>query len=246
MFGIQLQLPVVEIPNSIGVGERYHEPLRRVFRKLRLEHPDTDREMILRYAVKGINYSVVPDGFVPAYLIYGTFPSFPVTNADIPSQKERMTHPFRSHCLQCLRKALETMRREMASINAELRIWEALLSRLPCATRHDLNPGDRVLMYKEGSHGKYGEWIVLFQILRLADKQELAQRPDEIVQHNLTHVMPEPADTEDRSPKRLVDNMRQFTSGTPPGVLITEAIPIGSKRGNSEVFDQGNRRSFRD
>lgn len=58
--GIELQLSGVASHNSIGVGERYHGPLRRVFRKVRHAYPSLDPELALRYAVKGINDKTGP------------------------------------------------------------------------------------------------------------------------------------------------------------------------------------------
>lgn len=45
--------------------------------------------------------------------------------------------------------ALETAKREMATITAEARIKQALRSNLPPATRYDVKPGDEVLVYRE-------------------------------------------------------------------------------------------------
>lgn len=46
-------------------------------------------------------------------------------------------------------QALETVKREMAAIAAELRIKQSLRSKLPPATKYDIKPGDDVLVYRE-------------------------------------------------------------------------------------------------
>lgn len=46
------QFSDVESPNSIGVCERYHGPLIRVFNKLREDKPRVEPEVALRLATK--------------------------------------------------------------------------------------------------------------------------------------------------------------------------------------------------
>lgn len=119
--GIKLQFSGVEIHNSLGIGERYHALLRRTFRVIRACYLKLNPEVALRLAVKAANDTLGPDGHVPSRLVYGVDPSFPVVNARLPAQRERM-------------KALETAKKEMATVTAELRIQQALRSKLPRAT----------------------------------------------------------------------------------------------------------------
>lgn len=122
MHGVDLQLPGIESHNSIGIGERYHAPLRRVFRVIRSQYPRLDPEISLRLAVKAANDTLGPSGHVPSRLVYGGDPALPVVTARFPTQRERMA-------------ALETAKREIATITAELRIKQALRSKLAPATR---------------------------------------------------------------------------------------------------------------
>ncbi|CDF36991.1 unnamed protein product [Chondrus crispus] len=90
MHGIELQMSGVESHNSLGVGERYHGPIRRIFRVLRTQYPQLDSEVSLRLVVKGANDTLGPDGHVPSKLVFGVEPVFPVLNSSLPAQRERM------------------------------------------------------------------------------------------------------------------------------------------------------------
>lgn len=65
--GIELKFSGIESQNSIGVGEKYHDPLRRVYLKVNDEHPTLDRETVLRLALKGCNDTLASNGLVPRY-----------------------------------------------------------------------------------------------------------------------------------------------------------------------------------
>ena len=114
--GIEVQLSGIESHNSIGVGERYHGPLRKIFSILRHDNPREDPEIILRYAVKGINDTMGENGIVPTTLVSGCSPSFPFLNSKLPKQRDRM-------------RMLMVARREMATIIAERRITRAVSSK---------------------------------------------------------------------------------------------------------------------
>ncbi len=113
-----VQTSSVESHNSIGSGERYHAPLRRVFNKIVPEDPKIDRKTALQLAVKAMNDTMGPDGLVPSYLVFGCIPRFPAVDSTVPNQKDRMN-------------ALEKARNEMATIEAELRLKTVLASRVP-------------------------------------------------------------------------------------------------------------------
>lgn len=106
--GISIQLSPIESHNSIGQGETYHHHLRRIFNILHTAKPATDPDLLLRYAIKGINDTMGENGLVPTQLVFGCMPSFPVTRLQTPKQKERM-------------RLLRNARKEMATIVAERR-----------------------------------------------------------------------------------------------------------------------------
>lgn len=57
-MGIELQFLAVESQKTICAGERYREPLRRVFRLVRKKYPSLDPESALRYPVKELNDTI--------------------------------------------------------------------------------------------------------------------------------------------------------------------------------------------
>jgi hypothetical protein len=82
-------IEVKEVPvkahNSVGLVERYHVLLRRVYEILKAELKDEhiDKEMILQMAVKAVNDSAGPDGIVLILLVFGLYPR--MTEIDAPS-----------------------------------------------------------------------------------------------------------------------------------------------------------------
>lgn len=154
LHGVELQLSGTQSQNSLEIGERYHAPLRRIFRVIRSQCPKLDPEIALRLAVKASNDTLGPDGRVPSRLVYGVDPALAVVNAKIPAQRECMA-------------ALEAETREMATITAELRIQQALRSKLPPATKYDIKPGDDVLIYREDDK----EWMGPHRVTKMMEKE---------------------------------------------------------------------------
>jgi hypothetical protein len=76
--GIVLQLSGTESHNSLGVGERYHAPLRRLYHKIISECPRLDPHLALKHAVQAMNDTQGPEGLVPSLLLFGVLPRFPV------------------------------------------------------------------------------------------------------------------------------------------------------------------------
>ena len=52
--------------STLGIGERYHEPIRRTFQKPRMDHPKSKKEFFLSLAVKACNNALGPEGVVPS------------------------------------------------------------------------------------------------------------------------------------------------------------------------------------
>jgi hypothetical protein len=134
--GIELILSGVESHNSIGPGERYHGPLRRIFQKVRYDYPNLNPDISLRLAVKAMNDTMNPEGLVPSYLVFGILPRFPASKSKLPSQMDRM-------------KALEAARAEMETITSELRVRRALSANIPTASTKSYSAGQKVLVYRE-------------------------------------------------------------------------------------------------
>ena len=60
----------IESHNSLGLSERYHQPLRNTFRKVRIAYTDKARKTLLSFAVKALNDTLRPDGLVPSALVF--------------------------------------------------------------------------------------------------------------------------------------------------------------------------------
>lgn len=60
----------VESPHSMGIGERYHGVLCRVFNRASEDHPDINAELFLAAAIKVIYDLARIDGLVPTVLVF--------------------------------------------------------------------------------------------------------------------------------------------------------------------------------
>ena len=75
LHDVQLEQSGVQSHHSLGIGERYPKPLRHTYRKLKLDHPSMQRQVLLALAVKAMNDTLEPEDFVPSSLVFGEFPS---------------------------------------------------------------------------------------------------------------------------------------------------------------------------
>ncbi len=62
-FGIVAKDSPTESHNSPGAGETYHAPLRRIYKKLQLDHPTINSETRLSIAVQGLNNTAGPNRY---------------------------------------------------------------------------------------------------------------------------------------------------------------------------------------
>ena len=85
--GIEVKESGIEHHNALGAGERYHDPLRRVFKKVKHEYPGLNRELALRISVKSINDTMGPEGLVPSLLVFGCLPRFSASDSNVVEQK---------------------------------------------------------------------------------------------------------------------------------------------------------------
>lgn len=171
--GTIMEYSGVESHNSIGSGERYHGPLRRVFNKIKHENPKMPRELTLSLALKALNDTMGPEGLVPTLLVFGTLPRFPTVESSNAGQFERMN-------------ALESARKEYATITAELRIRKALMSRVPRTTDLVLHPGDQVRVFRETDKKYTGP----YPVIRVDGKQVFVIDKDKEKQFSLHQCIP--------------------------------------------------------
>lgn len=136
--GIVIDFSGVESHNAIGVGERYHAPLRRIFLKIREDAPTLDPDITLKLAVKAMKDTMRPEGLVPSLLVFGTVPRFPPAPTSLPDQIDRMA-------------AMNIARLEMANISAQLRIQRALRSKLRPAATYCVSCRDHTYFHAEST-----------------------------------------------------------------------------------------------
>ena len=151
--GIELRFSGFEAHNSLGIGERLHAPLRRIYRKIIFEFPQIDRIIALKLSTKAMNDTNGDNGLVPSLVVFGIIPQLPINSSEIPAQKERMV-------------ALSKAQMEMNAVIAERRILAALARSIPTATDFVFEIGQEVLVYQERSK----EWIGPATITGVRDK----------------------------------------------------------------------------
>jgi hypothetical protein len=102
-----------EQAKSMGIGERIHSLLRRTYLRLRQEHPNMSKGLLLDAAVKAHNDTSGVNGLVPTLLVYGSFPRLPIRdeNIDSPSNSERAS--MRSLAMAEYSKAIDELRSKL-------------------------------------------------------------------------------------------------------------------------------------
>lgn len=144
-LGSKIKPVYVEAHWSLVV-ERYHEPLRRVVRKLKTDRPSVPLHILVDYANIVISHTMGPEGFTPALLAFGAEPRIPIPNlSQVPvSVNQRMA-------------VAEIARREYENIVAKMRVQKAMSSPTPNERFLMINPGENVLAYREkkGWQGPY-------------------------------------------------------------------------------------------
>ena len=207
MAGIQLRLSGVKAHNSLGIGERLHEPLRRIYRKIKHNHPHIPPPFILRVAVKAMSDTMGETGLVPSRLVFGIVPRFPILNSNLPNQKERL-------------EIIKIAQAEMNSIVAERRVLAALTRDIPPAADRTYKIGEEVLIYSEKEKKWLGPFIVVDCTGRLVTVRSLDGKSRQAF--NAFQVKPYYKDT------NFEANLKCFKTNdenmSPHDVQITEVI----------------------
>lgn len=145
----------IEAHSSLGIGERYHHPLRSTFRKLKLDFPNAGDTKSIAMSVKAMNYSPGPEGCVPSSLVFGIYPS--------PNIFGRSMNP--KVTLEVLARLAEAVRKEMAQEMAKTRLKRSLKHRVPPAADITYDEGDTVLVWPERHvNNRIGEWLAPFTV----------------------------------------------------------------------------------
>lgn len=125
---IELDTTGTESHNIVGIGERYHQPLRNTYRKLIDLYPSQDKALLLQCAVKCRNDTLKPAGLVPSVLVFCVYkPAY--TRSEVRPSRIAHDAPI-----------------EIAKHKAKLRLNRALRHQVPIASDASFDPGDKVLV----------------------------------------------------------------------------------------------------
>lgn len=161
---VQVDHTGVEAHSSLGLGERYHQPLRNTFRKLKLDFPSVDNDILLQLSIKSMNDTLGLEGLVPSALMFGEFPQV-VRSATSPSPRSTLASSA---------QVAIAARKEMTQHMAKLRVKRALHHRVPSAADRSYSPGDKVLVWREKQvNNRIGEWLGPFSVLATDDQKKL-------------------------------------------------------------------------
>ena len=96
-MGIIVKNTQVEAHHSIGMVERYHGLLRRVYSIITIEIPGIKLDLALQMSFKAINNSFGPNRLVPTLLVFGAYPRMTEKDAPSPSIIKRAMAMRKSH-----------------------------------------------------------------------------------------------------------------------------------------------------
>ena len=230
MSNIEVQRTGIEAHSSLGVCERYHQPLRQTYRKIMAAHPASDPKLVLALSVRAMNDTLGPEGLVPTALVFGEYP--PVhTKSETPSSRA---------LLASRAEVANTARQEMEKVMAELRFKRALRHATPSSASIVYSPGDQVLVWREKQFdSRIGEWVGPFTITAVDEekKQVFIQdsrvgqsRPFNIAQVKRYHQPEQLAET---FMADLRNSLQYFQSPEDDDVYLTEIIPNRDERATS-------------
>lgn len=87
-----------ESRNSLGTDGRYRAPLRRIYKKLKIEQPNIENSIALLIGVHGIKNTANHRGIIPTLLAFGSVPKIPIENLEhlSPNQRQRFEEIYLS------------------------------------------------------------------------------------------------------------------------------------------------------
>ncbi len=68
-FGIITKEIPCESHNSLGPGEHYHAPLRKIYKKIKVKQANRGNKLSLAIAFHGLNKTANPEGLIPSLLV---------------------------------------------------------------------------------------------------------------------------------------------------------------------------------
>lgn len=160
------------------------------------------------------------NGLVPSLLVFGSLATLPMLNKTLPDQEGRM-------------KMMRITLLEIAEIKAEQRIATAFRSNLPPSVKYTLKTGDKVNAYSEQQR----KWIPGMTIVDLNENHAWINSGSKIAKLNITRVITQKEDDDERQIMKFLNSMEQFKTGGPPEVMITEDIEDDDPRIQSDKFN---------
>lgn len=148
-----------------------------------------------------------PEGHVPKMLVFGTLPTLPILNKNIPGNEDRL-------------KALRTARDEIANIRAEQAIRRAIKNNNLSAAHYELKSGDKVYAYSESRD----KWILGLKLVEVEDKNAWINDGHRIYKLSILQIMPEPKHGVRDAVYALIKSPLQLKTNLIPSVFITEVL----------------------
>ena len=234
----------IEAYSSLGLGERYHQPLRQTDRKIMVEHPSSDPALALALSVKAMNDTLSPEGLVTFALVFGEFARI-FTKSETPN--ERSVLVSRS-------KVAKTARNEMGKRMAEVRVRRALKNSTPSASSRVYSPGDEVLVCRERVvDNGIGEWIGPFTVLAADETQKIvfvqdvrigAARPFNIAQVKHYNT---PETLANSFFAALEKGLSWYSSANADAedIYLTEVLNRDDPRGHSKQMEEAKREEIK-
>ena len=228
----------IESHSSVGIGKRYHAPLRSTFRKLKLEYANVSPCLLLSVAVFAMNNTLGPEGVVPSVLVFGESPSLRTLH-EAPIPKATLLDRAR---------IANTARKEMEHHMARLRVQRALRHRVPRSTDVIFQPGDKVLVWREHIvKNRIGEWVgphtvasagYSSKIVHVKESEQGLPRP-----YNFAQVKPYVSATK-ASRAFLLDvqrSLKGFATEESEDAFLTEVLTPNDPRSSSSRMTDAKR-----
>ena len=187
-LSIRIKAVPVEAHNSIGMVERYHGPVRRIYQIICTELPHATREVALQMTFKAINDTAGPGGLVPTLLVFGAYPRMSDMDPPAPTVVQRAN---------AVRKAMAEVRK----LRAKRQVTEALQLRNgpSVSSVHGLPPNSDVLVWREGNTGQPGHWDGPYKLLTIEGETCTVQIGSSLTAFRSTVVKPYYQDKKDNS-----------------------------------------------
>lgn len=83
---VSLKFRAIESHNAIGLGERYHHTIRRIFNITFTEHPQLSDTFLQLHGIKVINDNMGSNGLAPSIFVFSLLLSFPCPNSNSLNQ----------------------------------------------------------------------------------------------------------------------------------------------------------------